>query len=189
METNKAIHKQPVGSYYVILIFILSLLIGYRPIEFGTDWVAYKEIYVDSLPTDILLYYFAMLARSSLLSFELFFSIVTFIAMYSYVYSLTALGTNGATRFFSFLVFFSLHISGQWRTGIALALMLYFIRKKYPLMLSALIAGFMHSVGFIISLFTIFKVNKLFIFSSFLFFFILFTYLLPLLDPNLFESI
>lgn len=188
METNRTIHKQPVSSYYVIIIFILSLLIGYRPIEFGTDWSSYKEIYDNSLPTDILLYITGLLF-SSYVNFELFFSVITFIAMYSYVYSLTALGTTGGTRFFSFLVFFSLHISGQWRTGIALALILYFIRKKYPLMLSALIAGFMHSVGFIISLFALFKVNKLFILSSFLFFFILFTYLVPLIDPNLFESI
>tara|TARA_Y100000389_G_scaffold31120_1_gene26338 strand:- start:9532 stop:10485 length:954 start_codon:yes stop_codon:yes gene_type:complete len=178
-----------IGPYYQIFILIFSIILGFRPFDFGTDYESYKYMYETLHAVDPLLFLINITFSSLGIPFEIIFTILSYLAMYNFIYSLSYFGHSGRNKLFSFTMFVVLQISAHWRIGLALSLLLFLLRKNNSNTKTFFYVGFMHISSLFLSVLSFFKMNYLFIIIASVAFYIVYYELLILIDPVVFEPI
>lgn len=110
-----------VMALFVVPIFIAS----FRILDVGPDYYSYKYIYDNGISAEPLFYGVSLLLRGIGMPFEVFHLILSLLAFYWFVRFLILNRVEVPIIVFSATLFYVLHLSSHWRTGLALSLICY----------------------------------------------------------------
>lgn len=116
-------------SYLIIIIF--SLLIGYRPFEFGSDYQNYIDLYYEVGISEPLYYFFNNISLLFKFNAEFFIFLMTFISGIFFKKGIEQFQIKLEYKILSYSVFWILLMSAHFRSGIAISFFLFFYNKRY----------------------------------------------------------